>query len=213
MVEAVAEQRAHLGMEFLPADHDARVAVVHVVPEFLGQVHRVDRHHHRVGAQDGVEGDDELRAVLHEQQHAVAAFHAAALLQKAGQRVRLALQFAVAQRRTVEDDSGFVRQACGGVFQIPVHAGVRQRENFRHAFWPEAVVQLHLPVRIPFAIDEDRYGVHLGAAGQRVLSRAHVVPQRKNFPPVRAFTGQGLCDSIDAVFHLDARPEGEEASR
>src|SRR3546814_1045219 len=55
--------------------------------QLLDIAHRVDRHHHGGQPLDGIEGDDELRAVLHVQQHAVGAFYAAALLQPAGQRV------------------------------------------------------------------------------------------------------------------------------
>ena len=51
--------------------------------------HGVDRHHHCAAAQDGVEGNGELRAVLAHQQHAVAVLHLGAALQVAGQRVGL----------------------------------------------------------------------------------------------------------------------------
>ena len=47
--------------------------------EFLGPVHRVDRHHHRIGAQNAEMRDHQLRAVLHQQHHAVAGPHAQAL--------------------------------------------------------------------------------------------------------------------------------------
>ena len=40
--------------------------------QLLREVHRVDRHDHRVGAQDAVVGQHELRAVLHVEQHPVA---------------------------------------------------------------------------------------------------------------------------------------------
>ena len=63
--------------------------VLDVMAQLLGAVHRIHRHHHRVGAQDGVVGDDELRAVLQVEEHAVALLHAAALLQETGERVRL----------------------------------------------------------------------------------------------------------------------------
>ena len=56
-------------------------------------------HDHGVGAQDAVVRDHELRAVVHEQRHAVAASHAAFLLQEARERLALGMEFAVVGRR------------------------------------------------------------------------------------------------------------------
>ncbi len=71
------------------ADDDRGFGVGDVVAELIGPVHRVHRHHHRIGAQGRVERDRELRAVLHEEGDAVALAHAF-LLQPAGQRLGLA---------------------------------------------------------------------------------------------------------------------------
>ena len=89
--QALAQQRAHLGKQILRRNNGARTGVAHVVAQFLAQVHRVDGHHHRIGAQDGIEADDELRAVLHVEQHAVALAHTAHLLQVGGEALGFVL--------------------------------------------------------------------------------------------------------------------------
>ena len=61
-----------LGRQVAGGDGDLGVRVGDVVLELLGAVHRVDRNHHRVGAQDREMRDHQLRAVLHVQHHAVA---------------------------------------------------------------------------------------------------------------------------------------------
>ncbi len=57
-------------------DRHLGIRIGDAVLEFLRPIHRVDRNHHRVGAQDGPVRDDELRAVLHVEQYAVAPGHA-----------------------------------------------------------------------------------------------------------------------------------------
>ena len=53
--------------------------------QLFREVHRADGHHHSVGAQDGEAGDDEVVAVLHVEQHPVAALHPAGGLEMGGE--------------------------------------------------------------------------------------------------------------------------------
>jgi hypothetical protein len=101
-----------------------------------GEVHRVHRHHDGVGAQDGVVGDDELGTVLQVQQHALAARHAAALLQPARQRVDLALELAVVQAAAVVVDRRAPGMKRGAALEVAVHGFARQLERFRLAGRP-----------------------------------------------------------------------------
>ena len=146
MLQACVEQRSHLGEQLLPGEDHGGIAVVHVVAQLLGEVHRVHRHDHGVGAQDGVEADEELRTVLHEQQHAVAALHATALLEIAGKRQRLRSQLRVAHRRVVEDHRRLVRIACRRHLQVVEQAGLREGQFLRQVLRPEPeMAGLHLP--------------------------------------------------------------------
>ena len=77
-------------LHFLPGDRNARIAVRDVVGEFSGEVRRADRHHNRIGPQDRIQRDDEMRAVLQVDEHAVARPHAADSLQITGQGFGLA---------------------------------------------------------------------------------------------------------------------------
>jgi hypothetical protein len=51
------------------------------MPQLLSQIHRIDRYDHRIGANDGVIGNHELRTVLHVEQHPIAALDATFPLQ------------------------------------------------------------------------------------------------------------------------------------
>ncbi len=81
-IEGIAEMRHHHGPQPLrrfqrgagsgelscqvgAGDGHLDIRVGDVVLEFLGPVHRIDRNHHGVGAQDGKVRDHQLRAVLH----------------------------------------------------------------------------------------------------------------------------------------------------
>ena len=79
-------------------DRDLGVRVGDVVLQLLGPVHRVDRHHHGVGAQDREMRDHELRAVLHVQHARGRPLHAQRV-QRAGQALGLRGEFAVGDHR------------------------------------------------------------------------------------------------------------------
>ena len=108
MIEARADQRAELGKELLSGDRNLRIAVGNVMAQLIGEVHRVHRHDHRIGAQNRIVRDHGLRAVLHEQQHAITFFYAASPLQEASQRVYIVLECTVGERRAVVDQRGLV---------------------------------------------------------------------------------------------------------
>jgi hypothetical protein len=95
------------GREVGRGDDQARAGVGDVVAELLGPVHRVDGHHHRVGAQHRVHRHQVLRAVLQEHRHAVALAHALGL-QPAGQGQRLRVQLAPAHGPAEEEAGGLV---------------------------------------------------------------------------------------------------------
>ncbi len=140
MREPLAQVRLDLAVQVLRAHDHAGVGVGDVVRELVAAVHRVDRHHHRVGAQDGVVADDELRAVLRVEQHAVAAAHAADVLQVAGERLGRAQQLGIGERRAVVVDRALVRIAARAHFEVVIQAGARHRQRFRHSRRPVGVV-------------------------------------------------------------------------
>ena len=70
--------------------------------EFTGEVHGIEGYHDGIGAQNSVVGDHELRAVLHEQQHAVALSDSAPMLQVAGDQLRLSQNLGKADRGVVK---------------------------------------------------------------------------------------------------------------
>jgi hypothetical protein len=106
------------------------------VAQLLGAVHRVDRHHHRIGAQDGVIGDHELRAVLRVEQHALAARDAVALLQEAGERIDLTLELGVGDAAAVVVDRGALRISRGAARQVFIDRLFWKIQRFRLAGRP-----------------------------------------------------------------------------
>jgi hypothetical protein len=100
------------------------------------QPHRVGRDHHAFGAQDRVVGNDELRAVLAEQQHPVARLDAAGLLQVAGHPFDLVLQLAVGNRGAEILDRGLVRIAVRRRLDVIKQAGARRLQRGRQAGRP-----------------------------------------------------------------------------
>ena len=119
--------------ELLADDGNAGLRVVDVMAQLLGAVHRVHRHHHRIGAQHGVVGDDELRAVLQIKQHALALGDAAALLQEAGKRIDIALELGVGDPGAVVVDGDTLRRLRR---QVAIDAVARQLERLRYARGP-----------------------------------------------------------------------------
>ena len=130
----------HLGRQVGGGDGDAGVGVGDVVLEFLGPVHRIDRDHHRIGAQDGKVSDDQLRAVLHAQHDPVAAPHAE-LMQPRRQPLGLLRQLGVAQAPAEERDGRLVRIATGADRQVVPQRSRWRGDRMRKTFGPELVVR------------------------------------------------------------------------
>ncbi|MCY1358404.1 hypothetical protein D9M69_449400 [compost metagenome] len=103
----------HAGGQVGRADRHARLRIGDIVLEFLGAVHRVDRHHHRVGAQ------------------------ARLLLQPAGQRGGLRLQFAEGDGVAEIADRRLVGIAQRRHFQVVPERRLGQHDGGRQALWPE----------------------------------------------------------------------------
>ncbi|MNL24765.1 hypothetical protein D3C87_1462130 [compost metagenome] len=127
----------HAGGKVSRADRHARLAIGHVVLELLGPVHRVDGYHHRVRTQDRVVADDELRAVLHVQQHAVALLHAGLLLEPARQRRGLRLQRAERDGIAEVADRRLLGVAARGDFEVEPERGLGQHDLRGQPLRPE----------------------------------------------------------------------------
>ena len=122
VVHAAAQGRVQL----LRTDRHPGAAVVHIVLQFVGGAHGVHRHHRRADGGHRIERDHELRAILTQQQHPVAAHHAPALAQIAGQPLHPVLDLGIAEHRVVKNQRRLVRKTAGHLRQA-----VRQRQR-RH---------------------------------------------------------------------------------
>ena len=109
-------------VELLPDDRDARLRILDVMAQLLRAVHRIHGHHGRVGAQDGVIGDDELRAVLEVEEYAVTLDDAAMALQEPGERIGFPLDVRVGQARAVIVDERALGVLLGAGDEIGVDA-------------------------------------------------------------------------------------------
>ena len=117
-------------------DGDFGIRVNDVVLQLFRPVHRVDRHHHRVGPQDSEVRDDPLRAVLHVQHHAVAAAHADAV-QRGRQSLGLLHQLAIRQHPVKKYQRRFVGVTqCADGQVVPQRRG-RRRDAARQALGPK----------------------------------------------------------------------------
>ncbi len=117
-----------LRQQVLRGDRHARAAVGHVMGQLVAAVHRVHRHHHRIGPQDGVVAQHPLRAVLQIQQHAVARLHATHVFQVARQPRGLVVELGEAQLGAVVDQEGLVGVAAGRDRGVVKQVGLGQRE-------------------------------------------------------------------------------------
>ena len=124
------------GQQFLGDDGQAGAAVVGVVAQLGGGGHRAHRHHHAACAVDGIAGNDELRAVLALQQHALARCQLQALLHKTGQRIHLGQQLGIAGAGARINDGGLVRVALGRGAQVVVQGDAGYAQITRDPFGP-----------------------------------------------------------------------------
>ena len=131
-----ADQRLHLRIELLGDERGLGVAVEDILAQLVRQVHRIDRHHHRVGAHDGVVRNDELRAVLHEEQHAIALLYAAFALEEPGHALGFVFQLGEGDRGIVVDQIRLFRIAMGRNLEVVKDVRLRYDEVSRHVFGP-----------------------------------------------------------------------------
>jgi hypothetical protein len=110
---------------------------------FLREIHWIERHDDRIGAQDAVIGDHELRAVLHVEEHAIALAHTAAPLEIARDPLRFVVNLGKADRRVVIDETGFGRIAPCGYLEVVEDAGGRRVQVLPRMIRPE----FEVPVR------------------------------------------------------------------
>ena len=104
------------------SDRHFRVRVGDVVLELFGPVHRVDRHHHSIDAQNGKVCDHQLRAVLHVQHHAVPSLHAQGF-ELTRQLFGAGHQLAVSPDPAHEHECSFFRVTQGADGQIHPQGG------------------------------------------------------------------------------------------
>ena len=131
-----ADQRLHLRIELLGDERRIGAAVGDVLAQLVRQVHRIDRHHHRVGAHDGVVRDDELRAVLHEEQHAITLLYPALALEEPRHALGFVLQLGEGDRGIVVDQIRFLRMAMRRNLEVVEDVRLRYDQMSRHVFGP-----------------------------------------------------------------------------
>ena len=130
----------HLRQQLLRHQGDAGAAVLDVILHLGRGAHGIDRHHGGAGTQHRIVGRHELRAVLADQQHPIAALHPQALAQKAGQRIDPGLKLRIGEHRAAIDDGGLVRVALGRHVQVMGQRHLRHTNFVRQALGPEAVM-------------------------------------------------------------------------
>ena len=136
------EQRFDARVQLLRDDRSRGSCVLGAAKKFLREVHWIERHDDRIGAQDAVIGDDELRAVLHVEQHAIALAHTAALLEIARDPLRFVVNLGKADRRVVIDETGFGRIAPCGHLEVVEHVGGRRVQVLPRMIRPEFEVPI-----------------------------------------------------------------------
>ncbi|MHC2654014.1 hypothetical protein ACVMHY_006593 [Bradyrhizobium barranii subsp. barranii] len=87
MRDSFARQRRKYVVELASDDRDLGAAVFGEVRDLSRLVHGIDGHDHGVRPHHRVVGDDILRRVLQRDHDAIAALHAASVLQEAGQGI------------------------------------------------------------------------------------------------------------------------------
>ena len=127
MVYVAARERPYMLHEFIAHQGDPRPAIFKYVLQLRRPVHRIDGHDYRIRAQRRIEGDDELRTVLHIQDNPVTPDDAAVLLQKSRHRIDFGLQLPVADGTAVIKNGGLVRMAVRGDLEIRVQRCLRYR--------------------------------------------------------------------------------------
>mmetsp|Transcript_21532 Transcript_21532/g.83661 ORF Transcript_21532/g.83661 Transcript_21532/m.83661 type:complete len:584 (+) Transcript_21532:5464-7215(+) len=128
-----------LGAELHAGDGQYRAAVVEQVAQLGRLVHRVDRHHDRAEAHQGVVRDDELRAVLQIHQHALALADAA-LMQPGRQPRDLGGELGIGRRVAEEDQRRSVWETARVDGEVVGQGRGRRADRVGHAGRPERVM-------------------------------------------------------------------------
>jgi hypothetical protein len=128
-----SEKRLDARLQLLRRDDRRGARIAQQMLELGCRVHAVDGHDRGVGAQDAVVGDYELRAVVHEQRHAVAAPHAAFLLQETRDRFAALLELPVVGRGAAKGEGGAAREARRRNLEVVPERSFGNREMEREA--------------------------------------------------------------------------------
>ena len=134
------DQGLQLGQQILRHHGHLGAAVVGAVADLGQGAHGVDRHHRCAHAHDRIKSDDELRAVLAHEQHAVTAHHTQALLQVRGHRLDLRVELTVGEHPLGVDQGGLVGVTQRGRLHKMVERDLRHTQVVRHALGPVGVV-------------------------------------------------------------------------
>ena len=131
-----------LGRQVCGGDGHTRIGVGDVVFQLLGPVHRVHRHHHRIGPQDGEMCHHQLGAVLHTQHHAVALAHSQHI-QLGGKLFHRMHHLGIGEHRTHKHQRRLVRVPPRIHRQVVPQRRGRGGDRMGQAFGPEFVVRAH----------------------------------------------------------------------
>ena len=112
------EQRLDAREQFLCDDRCRRSRIRGAARHLVREAHGVHRHDDRVGPQNAVVADHELRAVLQVQEHAVAALHCALALEESGEPLDLAEKIREAQLRVVKNQKWLCRVTLSRRFGV-----------------------------------------------------------------------------------------------
>ena len=129
-----------LGREIRGGNSNAGAGVGDVVRQLLRLVHGVDGHHHGIGPQNGKVRNDQLRAVLHVEHHAVPLFHAQ-VLQVGRQSFGFVHQLGIAEHPPKENEGRFVGVTPGAGFQVVPQGRLGQGDGQWQPLRPKAVVR------------------------------------------------------------------------
>jgi hypothetical protein len=132
-----SDQGLDARIQLLGHDDGGGSRVLGTAQELLREVHGIERHHHGIRAQDSIVGDHELRAVLHEQEHAVALSDSAALLQETRDALCFVENLAKGDRGIVEHEAGLVRMTSRRHLEVVKHIGGRQVQVVQGVIRPE----------------------------------------------------------------------------
>ena len=113
------------------------------MPQLIGLVHWVDRHHHRAQADHRMEGDDELWAVLHEHNDPLAFLHTQRL-QATGQVLSALVQLLPSEGSAQEVQANVMRRLRCTRLQPRPQRFVGHIDLARHALGPKAQMCLRV---------------------------------------------------------------------